>query len=53
MILMQFLTLRNGFLAFTLVVIASFGGLLTACSTTPSQNQSQAPNPTATDAACR
>jgi uncharacterized protein (DUF305 family) len=37
---------KTGFLAFTLVAIAS----LTACSTTASQNQAQAPNATVTEA---
>ena len=40
MILMQLLSVRNGFLAFTLVAIASFAGsVLTACSKTASQAQ--------------
>jgi uncharacterized protein (DUF305 family) len=46
---MQLLSLRNGFLVLTLTAIASGGGLITACSNTASQNQSQAPNVTATD----
>ncbi|BAB77276.1 DUF305 domain-containing protein (plasmid) [Anabaena sp. FACHB-709] len=48
---MQLSTLKNSFLSLTLVAIASVpSGLLTACSTTASQNQSQTPNPTtATD----
>ncbi|MEH2462933.1 DUF305 domain-containing protein [Nostoc sp.] len=46
---MQLLSLRNGFLALTLTVIASTGGLITACSNTASQNQSQAPNATVTN----
>ena len=46
---MQLLSLRNGFLALTLTAIASAGGLITACSNTPSQNQSQAPNATVTN----
>jgi uncharacterized protein (DUF305 family) len=47
---MQLLSLRNGFLALTLSAIASGGGLITACTNTGSQNQSQAPNATATNA---
>lgn len=44
---MQLSTLKNSFLSLTLVAIASVpSGLLTACSTTASQNQSQTPNPT-------
>ena len=40
MILMQLLNVRNGFLAFTLIAIASVAGsVLTACSTTASQAQ--------------
>ncbi len=36
---------KTGFFAFTFVALASLtGGVLTACSTTASQNQSQAPN---------
>ena len=46
---MQLLSLRNGFLALTLTAIASAGGLITACSNTASQNQSQAPNATVTN----
>ncbi|MEH2141156.1 DUF305 domain-containing protein [Nostoc sp.] len=46
---MQLLSLRNGFLALTLTAIASASGLITACSNTASQNQSQAPNATATN----
>jgi uncharacterized protein (DUF305 family) len=47
---MQPIYLRTGFLAFTLVAIASItGGVLTACSTAP-QNQSQAENTSKTDA---
>ncbi|GBE93825.1 DUF305 domain-containing protein [Nostoc cycadae] len=50
MIPMQRSTLRNSFLSLTLVAIASFSSsLLTACSTTASQNQSQAPNSTTTN----
>ncbi|MEH1941444.1 MAG: DUF305 domain-containing protein [Nostoc sp.] len=46
---MQLLSLRNGFLALTLSAIASVGGLITACTNTASQNQSQAPKVTATN----
>ncbi|MBN3899413.1 MAG: DUF305 domain-containing protein [Nostoc sp. NOS(2021)] len=46
---MQLLSLRNGFLALTLTAIASGGGLITGCTNTASQNQSQAPNATATN----
>ncbi|WP_375467879.1 DUF305 domain-containing protein [uncultured Nostoc sp.] len=46
---MQLLSLRNGFLALTLTAIASGGGLITACSNTASQNQSQTPNATVTN----
>ncbi|MEH2445722.1 MAG: DUF305 domain-containing protein [Nostoc sp.] len=46
---MQLLSLRNGFLALTLTAIASASGLITACSNTASQNQSQAPNATVTN----
>ncbi|MEH1937156.1 MAG: DUF305 domain-containing protein [Nostoc sp.] len=46
---MQLLSLRNGFLALTLTAIASGGGLITGCTNTTSQNQSQAPNATATN----
>ncbi|MEH2458773.1 DUF305 domain-containing protein [Nostoc sp.] len=46
---MQLLSLRNGFLALTLTAIASGGGLITACTNTASQNESQAPNATATN----
>ncbi|MEH2407514.1 DUF305 domain-containing protein [Nostoc sp.] len=46
---MQLLSLRNGFLALTLTAIASAGSLITACTNTASQNQSQAPNATATN----
>jgi uncharacterized protein (DUF305 family) len=46
---MQLPTLKNSFLTFSLVAIASFSSsVLTACSTTTSQNQSQAPNATNT-----
>ncbi|MEH2359798.1 DUF305 domain-containing protein [Nostoc sp.] len=47
---MQLLSLRNGFLALTFSAIASSGGLITACTNTASQNQSQVPNATATNA---
>ncbi len=47
---MQLLSLRNGFLALTFTAIASAGGLITGCSNTASQNQSQAPKETATNA---
>lgn len=44
---MQLLTWKNSFLAFSLVAIASLSGVLTACTTTADQNQSEAPNTTA------
>ncbi|MBW4423721.1 MAG: DUF305 domain-containing protein [Nostoc desertorum CM1-VF14] len=47
---MQPLSLRNGFLVLTLSAIASAGGLITGCTNTASQNQSQAPEVTATNA---
>ncbi|MEH1832535.1 MAG: DUF305 domain-containing protein [Nostoc sp.] len=47
---MQLLSLRNGFLALTLTAITSAGGLITACTNTASQNESQAPNVIATNA---
>ncbi|WP_414515256.1 DUF305 domain-containing protein [Nostoc sp. PCC 9305] len=47
---MQLLFLRNGFLALTFTAIASAGGLMTGCTSTASQNQSQAPKETATNA---
>ncbi|MEH1800922.1 MAG: DUF305 domain-containing protein [Nostoc sp.] len=47
---MQLLSLRNGFLALTLTAIASGGGLITGCTNAAFQNQSQAPNATATNA---
>ena len=47
---MQLISLRNGFLALTFTAIASAGGLITACTNTASQNQSQASNTTATNA---
>ncbi|KAB8315809.1 DUF305 domain-containing protein [Tolypothrix campylonemoides VB511288] len=43
---MQTISWKTGFFTFTFVLIAS----LTACSTTASQNQTQAPNATATEA---
>ncbi|MEH2282284.1 MAG: DUF305 domain-containing protein [Nostoc sp.] len=46
---MQLLSLRNGFLALTFSAIASAGGLITGCTNAASQNQSQAPNATATN----
>ncbi|QSJ20167.1 DUF305 domain-containing protein [Nostoc sp. UHCC 0702] len=46
---MRLLSLKNGFLALTFVAIASINGLITACSNTASQNQSQAPNTTTTN----
>ncbi|BAY09692.1 DUF305 domain-containing protein [Calothrix sp. NIES-2098] len=46
---MQLPTLKHNFLAFSLIAIASLSSsVLTACSTTTSQNQSQAPNATTT-----
>ncbi|ODH01118.1 DUF305 domain-containing protein [Nostoc sp. KVJ20] len=47
---MQLLSLRNGFLALTLTAIASGGGLITGCASTASQNQSQAPEATTSNA---
>ncbi len=48
---MQLLNLRNSILTFTLVAIASLlSGVLTACSTTASQNQAQAQNTTGINA---
>ncbi|MEH2155300.1 DUF305 domain-containing protein [Nostoc sp.] len=47
---MQLLSLRNGFLALTLTAIASGGGLITGCASTASQNQSQGPNATTSNA---
>jgi len=48
---MQRISLKTGFLALTIVAIASAtGGLLTACSTN-SQNQGQVPNAPASDTA--
>ncbi|MBC6433901.1 DUF305 domain-containing protein [Nostoc sp. HG1] len=46
---MQLLSFRNGFLALTFSAIASAGGLMTGCTSPASQNQSQAPNATATN----
>ncbi|MEH2022699.1 DUF305 domain-containing protein [Nostoc sp.] len=46
---MQLLSLRNGFLVLTFGAIASSGGLITGCTNAASQNQSQAPNATATN----
>ncbi|AVH62405.1 DUF305 domain-containing protein [Nostoc sp. 'Peltigera membranacea cyanobiont' N6] len=45
---MQLLSLRNGFLVLTFSAIASAGGLITGCTSTASQNQSQAPKATTT-----
>ncbi|MBD2411455.1 DUF305 domain-containing protein [Nostoc calcicola FACHB-3891] len=50
---MQLLSLRNGFLALSFVTIASGGGLLTGCSNAASQNPTQTPNATATNASDR
>ncbi|MEH1792167.1 DUF305 domain-containing protein [Nostoc sp.] len=47
---MQLLFLKNGFLALTFSAIASVGGLITGCTSTASQNQSQGPEATATTA---
>ncbi|MEH1987882.1 DUF305 domain-containing protein [Nostoc sp.] len=47
---MQLLFLRNCFLALTFTAIASAGGLITGCTSTASQNQSQATKETATNA---
>lgn len=47
---MQLLSLKNGFLALTFSAIASASGLITACTNPASQNQSQAPEATATNA---
>ncbi|KYC34832.1 DUF305 domain-containing protein [Scytonema hofmannii PCC 7110] len=47
---MQPISWKTGFFAFSFVALASLtSGVLTACSTTADQNQSQAPNTTATD----
>ena len=42
--------LKTGLIAFSLTIAASTAGLLTACSTTASQNQVQSNNTTATEA---
>ncbi|MEH1872541.1 DUF305 domain-containing protein [Nostoc sp.] len=47
---MQLLSLRNGFLVLTFSAIASAGGLITGCTSTDSQIQSQAPEATTTNA---
>ncbi|MEH2113628.1 DUF305 domain-containing protein [Nostoc sp.] len=47
---MQLLSLRNGFLALTFSAIASTGGLMTGCTSTASQIQSQAPEGNTTNA---
>jgi uncharacterized protein (DUF305 family) len=47
---MQLLFLRNGFLALTFAAIASASGLMTGCTSSASQNQSQATKETATNA---
>ncbi|MEH2209821.1 DUF305 domain-containing protein [Nostoc sp.] len=47
---MQLLFLRNGFLALTFTAIASASGLITGCTSTAFQNQSQASKETATNA---
>ena len=47
---MQLLFLRNGFLALTFTAIASVGALITGCTNTASQNQSQALKETVTNA---
>ncbi|MEH2323417.1 MAG: DUF305 domain-containing protein [Nostoc sp.] len=47
---MQLLSLRNGFLVLTFSAIASAGGLITGCTSSASQIQSQAPEATATNA---
>ncbi|MHC5860003.1 DUF305 domain-containing protein [Nostoc sp.] len=47
---MQLLSLRNGFLALTFSAIASASGLITGCTSTASQNQSQAPEANTTNA---
>ncbi|WP_071187205.1 DUF305 domain-containing protein [Trichormus sp. NMC-1] len=50
MLPMQLSTLKNSFLSLTLIAIASVpSGLLTACSTTDSQNQVSTPAATATN----
>nr|MDZ8060292.1 DUF305 domain-containing protein [Nostoc sp. EkiNYC01] len=50
---MQLLSLRNGFLALSFVAIASGGGLLTGCSNAASQNPTQTPSATPTNASDR
>ncbi|KAB8314356.1 DUF305 domain-containing protein [Tolypothrix campylonemoides VB511288] len=48
---MQRISWKTGFFAMTFITLASFtSGVLTACSTTASQNETQAPNTTATQA---
>ena len=47
---MQLLSLRNGFLALTFTAIASTSALMTGCTSTASQNQTQATKETATNA---
>ncbi|MBG1259107.1 DUF305 domain-containing protein [Nostoc commune] len=47
---MQLLSLKNGFLALSFSAIASAGGLMTGCASPASQNQSEAPKATATNA---
>ncbi|WP_392482266.1 DUF305 domain-containing protein [Nostoc sp. C110] len=47
---MQLLSLRNGFLALTFTAIASASGLMTGCTSSASQNQSQATKATPTNA---
>ncbi|MBN3911368.1 MAG: DUF305 domain-containing protein [Nostoc sp. NMS1] len=47
---MQLLSLRNGFLVLTFSAIASASGLMTGCTSTASQIQSQAPKATTTNA---
>ncbi|ARV59639.1 DUF305 domain-containing protein [Nostocales cyanobacterium HT-58-2] len=48
---MQHISWKTGFFAMTFITLASFtSGVFTACSTIASQNQSQAPNTSATEA---
>ncbi|MBW4633048.1 MAG: DUF305 domain-containing protein [Iphinoe sp. HA4291-MV1] len=48
---MQRISWKSGFFAMTFITLASLtSGVLTACSTTTSQNETQAPNSTATEA---
>ncbi|MEI2579134.1 DUF305 domain-containing protein [Scytonema sp. PRP1] len=48
---MRRISWKTGFFAMTFITLASFtSGVLTACSTTASQNETQAPNTTATQA---